>query len=301
MPSGITTKYPMSRCGRRPAQHAAAEPGRLGLLLARDGVRLQRLHTSPVRGSTRPGLRGLPQGVASDRRPVDLGPQRQRDHVRLAGLLRHQRRPPTWNGETGEPDGHDLPDPGVSRPVVLGHHRHATSSTRRRSPPSTGCTPRHVLLAGAGRRPEQLRADVLPRGELHQAQPGRGAELTGRRRAGARDDPAAVERPGVRRGLHGRGLQEQRPDLQRRQPDLQRDGADHLGGADRPIPASNTPYLWRVRRADSAGNLGPWSATASFISSGTAPSLLTPKASRRSAARPRSSSGPRCRERRGTC
>ncbi len=46
-----------------------------------------------------------------------------------------------------------------------------------------------------------------------------------------------------------------------------------------PIPASNTPYLWRVRRADAAGNLGPWSATASFISSGTSPSLLTPKAS----------------------
>jgi hypothetical protein len=46
-----------------------------------------------------------------------------------------------------------------------------------------------------------------------------------------------------------------------------------------PIPASNTPYLWRVRRADAAGNLGPWSATASFISSGTSPGLLTPKAS----------------------
>ena len=46
-----------------------------------------------------------------------------------------------------------------------------------------------------------------------------------------------------------------------------------------PIPASNAPYLWRVRRADSAGNLGPWSATGSFISSGTAPNLLGPKAS----------------------
>ncbi len=45
-----------------------------------------------------------------------------------------------------------------------------------------------------------------------------------------------------------------------------------------PIPASAQPYVWRVRKQDSSGNPGPWSAAQSFLSSGVAPNLLQPKA-----------------------
>ncbi|SED35727.1 Ig-like domain-containing protein [Nocardioides exalbidus] len=42
-----------------------------------------------------------------------------------------------------------------------------------------------------------------------------------------------------------------------------------------PLAASSTPYVWRVRRIDSRGNQGPWTAGA-FVSLGSAPELLTP-------------------------
>lgn len=42
-----------------------------------------------------------------------------------------------------------------------------------------------------------------------------------------------------------------------------------------PLPASSTPYVWRVRRIDSSGNQGPWSA-GTFVSLGSAPELLAP-------------------------
>jgi predicted secreted protein len=45
-----------------------------------------------------------------------------------------------------------------------------------------------------------------------------------------------------------------------------------------PLPASAANYLWRVRRSDASGNLGPWSSPAFFQSTGAAPNLLTPKA-----------------------
>jgi hypothetical protein len=45
-----------------------------------------------------------------------------------------------------------------------------------------------------------------------------------------------------------------------------------------PLPASGTKYLWRVRRTDASNNPGPWSAPASFFSTGAAPTLVTPKA-----------------------
>jgi hypothetical protein len=42
------------------------------------------------------------------------------------------------------------------------------------------------------------------------------------------------------------------------------------------IPASDSPYTWRVRRTDAAGNVGPWSPTMRLISLGSAPQLLGP-------------------------
>jgi hypothetical protein len=43
-----------------------------------------------------------------------------------------------------------------------------------------------------------------------------------------------------------------------------------------PIPADPTPYVWRVRRTDSNGNPGPWSAAYEFRSLGAAPVLTSP-------------------------
>ncbi len=43
-----------------------------------------------------------------------------------------------------------------------------------------------------------------------------------------------------------------------------------------PVPASATPYIWRVRKTDASGNLGPWSAPYRFTSLGSAPTLTAP-------------------------
>lgn len=43
-----------------------------------------------------------------------------------------------------------------------------------------------------------------------------------------------------------------------------------------PLPASDTPYIWRVRKTDNSKNPGPWSSPASFRSIGAAPELLAP-------------------------
>ena len=87
------------------------------------------------------GLGGVPQGVPGHRRAEHLAtPTPARSRSRWQDY--YDTNPATsWNGEAGEPDGHDLPHPGVHRPVVLGHHRHARRSTRRPSPRSTGSTP----------------------------------------------------------------------------------------------------------------------------------------------------------------
>jgi hypothetical protein len=43
-----------------------------------------------------------------------------------------------------------------------------------------------------------------------------------------------------------------------------------------PLPASDTPYVWRVRKTDNSDNPGPWSPPATFRSLGTAPALVSP-------------------------
>ena len=47
---------------------------------------------------------------------------------------------------------------------------------------------------------------------------------------------------------------------------------------DKPLPPSNKPYLWRVKITDPSNNVGQWSATGRFYSSGDAPALLEPAA-----------------------
>jgi hypothetical protein len=42
------------------------------------------------------------------------------------------------------------------------------------------------------------------------------------------------------------------------------------------LPASSTPYTWRVRRVDAAGRPGPWSPFQEFISRGDTPTLVSP-------------------------
>jgi len=42
------------------------------------------------------------------------------------------------------------------------------------------------------------------------------------------------------------------------------------------LPASTTPYTWRVRRVDAAGRPGPWSPFQEFISRGDSPTLVSP-------------------------
>jgi hypothetical protein len=42
------------------------------------------------------------------------------------------------------------------------------------------------------------------------------------------------------------------------------------------LPASTTPYTWRVRRVDATGRPGPWSPFQEFISRGDSPTLISP-------------------------
>ena len=178
-----------------------------------------------VAAPTAPGLRGLPQGVPGGHRAVHVEPQRQRDHLLLARLLRHQ-------------PGHRR---GAARPATRRPRRTASRSTtirRSRQLIDTAMVDQTtytasdrlyadgtLLLAGAGPRPEnngltwsagasftKASPPVMP------SSPVGGALVPG-------TTPFRWNAAAVRRVLHGRGLQEQRPDLQRRQPDLHRHGA----------------------------------------------------------------------------
>lgn len=43
-----------------------------------------------------------------------------------------------------------------------------------------------------------------------------------------------------------------------------------------PLPVSNTPYTWRVRRVDASGNPGPWTGFSKFKMIGTKPDTTSP-------------------------
>ncbi len=170
-------------------------------------LRHQRLHAVArlAESSTLAGLEGVPQGVAGHRRPVDhVQPQRQRDHLQLAGLLRHQPGAPSWNGRPGNQTARTYRIQVATDPSFSADRRHARRSTRRPTPHLTGSTPT-APTTGACRpsTPEQLGLTFSPVRQLHQGQPARRAELAGGWRPGVRDDPAALERPGVRCVVHG--------------------------------------------------------------------------------------------------
>ena len=113
---------------------------------------------------------------------------------------------------------------------------------------------------------------------VHQVEPAGDPLVAGRRRRGRGDDPVPLVGSTVRRVLHVEVYKNN---------DLSFSTANRLVNATvkttayapaSPIPASGTPYVWRVRRTDPSGNLGPWSNPQTFISTGVAPSLIAPKA-----------------------
>ena len=234
-------------------------------------------------GVTATAAARTPSRSARRRRPITglshQRPQRHRHHVQLAGLLRHQpghrRGAARWATKPPRPTG--------SRSTTT--RRSPRSSTRATVDQTTYTASDQLYPEGTyfwrvqatrrrGQRPDLVRRpDASPR----PARPS--CPLAGRRGPGAGNDPVPVGRPGVRRVVHGRGLQEQRPDLQRGEPGVQRHCEDDRVRADRPDPGRPT------RRTCGASAAPTRPATRargrrpqSFFSSGAAPSLLTPKA-----------------------
>ena len=120
----------------------------------------------------RPGLAvthrcRAPRRSARRRRPSPASstrPQRQRDHLQLAGLLRHQPAAVVWSGEAGNQTAKTYRIQVANDPSFAHAHRHADRRPDDRTPPTTACTPT-APTSGACRPcdAEELRADLVPR------------------------------------------------------------------------------------------------------------------------------------------
>ena len=143
-------------------------------------------------------------------------------------------RPPTPLGDRLYPEGRST---GGSRPSTLEENGLTWSST----------------------------ADCSRRARTGAAVPANGVAVPAR--------PRSVVPEAFAASLRRRGLQEQRRALLAGQPGRERHGQDAGVRLTEPIPASPVPYVWRVRRNDSKGNPGPWSARP-FVSLGRLPARL---------------------------
>ena len=204
----------------------------------------------------------VPQGVAGDRWAGATRPQRERDHASAGRTTSTPTGHVAWNGASRAtrppgPTGIQVsPDPSFS--LIIDDDG---SWTR---PPYTASD----RLYADGTYYWRVQASTSsnygltwsPRASFTKSSPAVVPILAGGGAAGVRHDAVPLGGPAVRRVVHGRGLQEQRPVVQRREPGVPRDGEDdRVRAAVGPIPAAGTPYVWRVRRHRRVGNLGPWS------------------------------------------
>ena len=218
-----------------------------------------------------PGARGVPQGVAGDRR-TGVQPTRTPARSRSPGRTTSTPTPAiACGGEQGNQTRQDLPDPGRQRPVVRVARSTPRSSTR---PP----TRRYDDLYPDGTyfwrvqalRRREPRPDLVRRCR-RSPRPARRSRpsLAGRRSPGARAPRRSGGPPQPFAASYTVEVYKNN--------DLSFSAANRVFSAtvkttayapSSPIPAAGTPYVWRVRRNDASGNPGPWSAPQSFFSSG---------------------------------
>ena len=108
-----------------------------------------------------PASRSFRKAVAGRRGPGGQQPQRQRHHLRLAGLRRRQHGATSWRGQTGNQSAKTYRIQVDNEPSFATPDRHRD----RRPDDVHGVRPalprRHVLLAGAGTRRREQRADLV--------------------------------------------------------------------------------------------------------------------------------------------
>ena len=180
----------------------------------------------------------------------ELSPQAAKQYRIEVSVQRHGHRPPARG-----PD--DL-------------HRHRPALPRG-----------HAGVAGPGHRLRRQRPHLVGDEAGRQAQPPGDADVPRGVGGRGRDDPLPLGAAGVQRVLRRRDQPQRGHHVRLRHP-----GGDRYGvrtaayTPSTPLPASATPYVWRVRRIDASGNPGPWSQPGRFMVTADSVTLLSPVAQR---------------------